>query len=213
MTENWIWLPDFASDLSMWEDDLVGVSPAADHTFVQYTEMAEHLESIFELKGLSKATHVVGWGLGAFALLCSADKRPKGQKWMLLSPFADLGSEDSNWTSQNLLFMARQAASTVEPVVNAFGELIQDEFGDWQEDWLDMAKKMPPKAISDGLFFLAQHRIENVLPVNPDEVQVLYGRMDTAVPPSVTLELKEFLPGVPFKERPKAGHWPPMLLF
>ena len=45
MTENWIWLPDFASDLSMWEDDLVGVSPAADHSFVQYTEMAEHLES------------------------------------------------------------------------------------------------------------------------------------------------------------------------
>ena len=145
MTENWIWLPDFASDLSMWEDDLVGVSPVADHSFVQYTEMAEHLESIFDLKGLSKATHVVGWGLGAFALLWSADKRPKGQKWILLSPFADLGSEDSNWTSQNLLFMARQAASTVEPVVNAFGELIQDEFGDWQEDWLDTAKKMPPK--------------------------------------------------------------------
>ena len=213
MTENWIWLPDFASDLSMWEDDLVGVSPAADHSFVQYTEMAEHLESIFDLKGLSKATHVVGWGLGAFALLWSADKRPKGQKWILLSPFADLGSEDSNWTSQNLLFMARQAASTVEPVVNAFGELIQDEFGDWQEDWLDTAKKMPPKSISEGLFFLAQHRVENVLPVDANDVQVLYGRLDTAVPPSVTLELKDFLPGVSFKERPKAGHWPPMLLF
>ena len=162
---------------------------------------------------MSKATHVVGWGLGAFALLWSADKRPKGQKWILLSPFADLGSEDSNWTSQNLLFMARQAASTVEPVVNAFGELIQDEFGDWQEDWLDTAKKMPPKSISEGLFFLAQHRIENVLPVDANDVQVLYGRLDTAVPPSVTLELKDFLPGVPFKERPKAGHWPPMLLF
>jgi hypothetical protein len=36
--------------------------------------------------------------------------------------------------------------------------------------------------------------------------------MDQAIPPAQTLKLKEFLPGAEFKERPKAGHWPPMLL-
>jgi hypothetical protein len=33
------------------------------------------------------------------------------------------------------------------------------------------------------------------------------------VTPAMTLRLKEFLPKATFKERPKSGHWPPMMLF
>lgn len=213
MAEKWIWFPDFASDLSLWEDDLVSVSTAANHTFVPYAEMCGHLENLYEIPELSKATHVVGWGLGALAMLHSTSLRPKGQKWLLLSPFADFGSENSNWTSQNLRFMAKQAQTSLNVVLNAFDEMVQDEFGDWQEDWMNGALKMPPAAISAGLNFLADKRIESEVPVDPSDVRVLYGRMDQAVPPAMTLELKDFLPGVEFKERPKAGHWPPMLLF
>jgi pimeloyl-ACP methyl ester carboxylesterase len=53
--------------------------------------------------------------------------------------------------------------------------------------------------------------VESEVPQSED-IQVLYGRLDTAVSPEWTLKLKAFLPKAEFKERPKAGHWPPMLL-
>ena len=74
------------------------------------------------------------------------------------------------------------------------------------------AKKIDPELMYKGLLYIAKNRIDAPVPVTA-ETQVLDGRMDGSVPSAMTLELKEFLPGVEFKERPKAGHWPPMLLF
>ena len=79
MDDKWMWLPDFASDMGLWEDDLVSVSPAADHVFVPYEKMAACLENLYDLADLSSASTVVGWGLGAFALLKNANRRPEGQ--------------------------------------------------------------------------------------------------------------------------------------
>ena len=212
MKEKWIWLPDFASDMALWEDDLVGISPDADHLFVSYEKMVSFLENFYDMPGLAEASTVVGWGFGAFVLLKNADKRPKNQKWILLAPYADYCSEYSEWNNENLSFIAHQTMTAVDATLNAFYELIENEFGEWQDDWMKEAKKMDPESMYKGLLYIAKNRIEEPLPVT-GETQVLYGRMDTAVPPAMTLELKEFLLGVEFKERPKAGHWPPLLLF
>ena len=211
MDGKWIWLPDFASDLGLWEDDLVSVSPAADHVFVSYEDMANFLSYIYELPDMKEAATVVGWGLGAFVLLKNAKARPKGQSWILLAPFADYCSEESEWTTENLSFIAHQTLTAVDATVNAFYELLENELGEWQEDWLKSAKKMKPESLRVGLEYMARNRIES--PVDGNDIHVLYGRMDQAIPPAMTLSLKEFLPGAEFKERPKAGHWPPMLLF
>ena len=212
MDEKWIWLPDFASDLGLWEDDLVSVSPAADHIFVPYEKMANNLQNLYGLQELAEATNVVGWGLGAFALLMNASSRPKGQQWILLSPFADYCSEESEWTTENLSFIAHQTLTAVDATINAFYEFLENELGDWQDDWLKKAKSIDPEALRIGLEFMARNKIE--APVGTKEkIQVLYGRMDQAIPPAMTLALKEYLPQAEFKERPKAGHWPPMLLF
>lgn len=212
MKEKWIWLPDFASDMGLWEDDLVGISPDADHLFVSYEKMVSFLENFYDMPGLAEASTVVGWGLGAFVLLKNADKRPKNQKWILLAPYADYCSEHSEWNTENLAFIAHQTLTAVDATLNAFYELIENEFGEWQDDWMKTAKTMSPESMLKGLLYIAKTRIDAPVPIT-GETQVLYGRMDGAVPPAMTLELKEFLPGVEFKERPKAGHWPPMLLF
>ena len=73
------------------------------------------------------------------------------------------------------------------------------------------AKKYSAESLAKGLMFLSEHRVESVIP-NSEDIQVLYGRLDTMVTPEWTLKLKDFLPKAEFKERPKAGHWPPMLL-
>lgn len=207
----WFWLPDWASDLSLWEDDLVSADSDADHIFVPYNDMAKHLEKLYDIKGLSKASTVVGWGLGALALLKNAACRPQGQKWILLSPFANFCCDDSNWTDQTLVFMARQVKNTEEPVLNAFSEFLEDEIGDWQDDWRKSAEKMDKNALSAGLNYLVQNQVTAPIE-NSSDIKVLYGRMDQATPPAMTLALKEFLPEAEFKERPKAGHWPPLLM-
>ncbi|MCQ2103165.1 MAG: alpha/beta hydrolase [Fibrobacter sp.] len=209
--EKWFWLPDWASDLSLWEDDLTNANPDAEHIFVSYDEMVKHLNCLYDLKGLAKASTVVAWGLGALALMKASADKPEGQKWILLSPFSNFCEDSSNWTDQTLIFMARQVKNSVEPTLNAFLEFFENEFGEWQDDWFKAASKMNKEALSDGLNYLVQNSIESCIE-NSQDIKILYGRMDQAVLPSMTLALKEFLPKAEFKERPKAGHWPPMLM-
>jgi pimeloyl-ACP methyl ester carboxylesterase len=210
-SEKWLWLPDWASDLSLWQDDLTEVDASADHTFVPYETMADHLENLFKMPGLAAADVVVGWGMGAFALLMNHKKKPTKQRWVLLSPYADFCDEDSDWTETNLHFMARQMQTTTEPGLNSFAEQFEEEFGEWQDDWMDCAKKMNAEKLAKGITYLADNKLTEVAE-NSKDMEVLYGRMDQAVPPAQTLKLKEFLPDADFKERPKAGHWPPQLL-
>ena len=89
MSEKWIWLPDWASNLGIWEDDLMDVAPSANHNYVQYSQLAEYLEKPEEIPEFKKASTVVAWGLGALSLMCSTAGPQKGQKWILLSPYAD----------------------------------------------------------------------------------------------------------------------------
>ena len=211
MSEKWIWLPDWASNLGIWEDDLIDVAPSASHIYVPYDQMSEFLEHPTDIPEMKKATTVVAWGLSALSLMCSAKEHKQGQKWILLSPYADFCDEIGNWTVPNLHFMAHQLLTTTEPALKSFMELFEDDFGDWQDDWFDNAKKYGAEALAKGLMYLASHRVESEVPQSED-IQVLYGRLDTAVSPEWTLKLKAFLPKAEFKERPKAGHWPPMLL-
>ena len=211
MSEKWIWLPDWASDLTLWEDDLTEVDSSAHHVFVPYEKMVKSRDSLYKINGMSSSSTVVGWGMGAFALLMNAANRPEGQKWILLSPFADFCDDSGDWTEQNLTFMARQIRTTVEPALKSFEEQFNEEFGEWQDDWRRAASKMDPELLAEGITYLAQNKLSKPLE-NSDDIQVLYGRMDQAIPPAQTLKLKEFLPKASFRERPKAGHWPPMLL-
>ena len=135
--EKWIWLPDWASDLSLWQDDLTEVESSADHTFVPYETMVDNLGDLYRVSGLPKADVVVGWGMGAFLLLKNHAKKPAAQRWILLSPYADFCDEASDWTATNLHFMARQMQTTTEPGLNSFAEQFEDEFGEWQDDWMD----------------------------------------------------------------------------
>ena len=212
MSEKWIWLPDWASNLGIWEDDLMDVAPSANHIYVQYSQLAEFLEHPMDIPELKKSSTVVAWGLGALSLLCSGAGPQKGQKWILLSPFANFCDEEGPWNSENLLFKAREMHSSLDVGLKAFKEQFDDEFSDWPEEWLDAARKMDATLLADGLKFLAAQRIENVVE-NSEDIQVLFGRMDQDVTPAMTLRLKEFLPKATFKERPKSGHWPPMMLF
>ena len=212
MSKKWMWLPDWASDLSLWEDDLTDADASASHLFVPYEKMAAHLDNVYGIDGLSKADTVVGWGLGALLLMLGESKRPKAQNWILLSPFADFCDPDGPWNSENLLFKAREMSGSRNVALNAFKEQFGEEYSDWPDEWMEAAMQMNAEPLANGLRFLTQNRVKAPLK-NSDGIQVLYGRMDQDVIPAMTLKLKDFLPNATFKERPKSGHWPPMMLF
>ena len=161
MSEKWIWLPDWASDLTLWEDDLTEVDSSAHHVFVPYEKMVKSLDSLYKINGMSSSSTVVGWGMGAFALLMNAVNRPEGQKWILLSPFADFCDDSGDWTEQNLTFMARQIRTTVEPALKSFEEQFNEEFGEWQDDWRRAASKMDPELLAEGITYLAQNKLRS----------------------------------------------------
>ena len=188
MNEKWIWLPDWASNLGVWEDDLVDVAPTASHVYVPYGQMADFLEHPMDLPDFKKASTVVAWGLGALSLMCSAAGPQKGQKWILLSPYADFCDEIGHWTVPNLHFMAHQLSTTTEPALKAFMELFEEDFGDWQDDWFRDAKKYKADSLAKGLMYLASHQVTSVVP-NSSDIQVLYGRLDNTVEPKLTLKL------------------------
>ncbi|MCQ2060741.1 MAG: alpha/beta hydrolase [Fibrobacter sp.] len=210
MAEKWVWLPDWAFDLSLWEDELSDVADA-NHSFISYEKLAGQLENPYKLPGMSVANVVVASGLGALSLMLASKNRPKNQKWILLSAFADFCDEESSWTEPGLLFLAKQLKTALEPTLNTFGEVFAEEFEDWEEDWFNAARKMNPELLAQGLEFLATHQLKEPLE-NSSDIQVVYGKMDKAIVPSRTEKLQELLPEASFRERPKAGHWPPMLL-
>ena len=169
MSEKWIWLPDWASDLTLWEDDLTEVDSSAHHVFVPYEKMVKSLDSLYKINGMSSSSTVVGWGMGAFALLMNAANRPEGQKWILLSPFADFCDDSGDWTEQNLTFMARQIRTTVEPALKSFEEQFNEEFGEWQDDWRRAASKMDPELLAEGITYLAQNKLSKPLENRSEE--------------------------------------------
>ena len=62
MNEKWTWLPDFASDMGIWEDDLVGIAPDAEHVFVAYENMVSVLDDIY-VNELTNQKRNAYWGL------------------------------------------------------------------------------------------------------------------------------------------------------
>ena len=89
MNEKWTWLPDFASDMGIWEDDLVGIAPDADHAFVAYENMVSVLDNIYELPEMAGASSLVVWGLGAVVLWINATSRSEQQNWIMRSTWID----------------------------------------------------------------------------------------------------------------------------
>jgi hypothetical protein len=47
--------------------------------------------------------------------------------------------------------MAHQLLTTTEPTLKSFMELFEEDFGDWQDDWFDNAKKYGAEALAKGL--------------------------------------------------------------
>lgn len=207
MSENWLWLSDWASDFNIWSDELSEASSDAVHTFVSYEEIIKKNAAIYEsITGLKNADTVVASGFGALVLLLSAEQRPKNQKWILLSPFVDFCDEAGEWSCLSVQGLARQIKKAPKPSLESFLDLMGPCDEEVQEQWLSTALKMDLDLLSKGLEFLTQNKLTNVLNEEAP-TSIYYGRENQFIPPALVKKCLEYIPFAVFKERPKSGHW------
>jgi hypothetical protein len=211
MAAQWIWLSGFATNLGVWEDDLIEIESDADHTFISYTQVIENPNDLYtSIAGLLKADVVVASDVAALALIQSLEKRPQGQKWILLAPIVNFCEGEDGWPKNQVLLMAKAMQKNTKAALAEFEELLGPCDESIQEEWLDSALHMPPASLAKGLDFLANTVTED--PIRLENTEVIFGREDLLVTPQFAKYVTTMLPGTRVQERLKSGHWVHTLL-
>lgn len=212
MAEKWVWLSGWASDLSIWEDDLSEVKSNAGHQFVSFPEVIKNSDDLYQsIPELAKADCVVAWSLGTLALMRSAKKRPKGQRWILLAPIVDFCNEASGWPVKNVMLMAKQITKIPRSTLENFVELMGPCDDEIRENWMETALQMNSETLAFGLEYLKNNKIEEPLE-DRGPTEIYFGREDQVVTPEMVKLAVPFLPFAQIHERPKSGHFPQTLI-
>ena len=154
------WVSGWASDISIWENDIYERFPNYSHRFIDYYDL---VRADFDINTESEI--VVGWSLGTLALLKNLSKKIEEQKWILVCPITDFCA---CWRPAVI------RATTLE----SFSALLGDVEG--KEKWLENALRYSPEQLSAGLEFLIQEKAD--LEVPHENVEFILGAKDKVVP-------------------------------
>jgi len=155
------WVSGWASDISIWENEIYERFPGYSHRFIDYFDL---VEADFNIE-IPESEIVVGWSLGTLALLKNLDKKIKEQKWILVCPIIDFCA---CWRP------AVVRATTLE----SFGKLLGDVDG--KEKWMENALRYLPEQLNAGLEFLVQTKVD--LNVSHENVEFIFGTHDKIIP-------------------------------
>ncbi|MDR1812435.1 MAG: hypothetical protein LBQ87_06395 [Candidatus Fibromonas sp.] len=181
------WVSGWASDISIWEDEIYKRFPDFSHRFVDYWDLISADSD--EIPGIGRAGIVVGWSMGTLALLRNLSQKPKEQRWILVCPIADFCA---CWP--------RAAVRATTP--KSFSDLMDDVPKEEREKWLENAMRYSPEQLTAGLNYLIQKKAD-LSAANINELEFLFGAKDKIVP----LAQKELFPSGKVYEN--LGHWLP----
>ncbi len=190
IANNITWISGWASDISIWEDEICERFPGYSHRFVGYSDLISSEEFV-----VPKSEIVVGWSMGTLVLLRNLHKKPKEQKWILVCPIADFCAAGC-WPHKAV------SATTPKIFSALMGKISEIE----KEKWLENAMRYSPKQLALGLDYLAQNKADLTMPCQ--NVELLFGKQDKIVP----LAQKElFLSGSGWRIHifENLGHWLP----
>ena len=181
------WVSGWASDISIWEDEIYERFPDFSHRFVDYWDLISADSD--EIPGIGRAGIVVGWSMGTLALLRNLSQKPKEQRWILVCPIAD--------------FCACWPRAAVRATtLTSFSDLMDDVPKEEKEKWLENAMRYSPEQLTAGLNYLIQKKAD-LSAANINELEFLFGAKDKIVP----LAQKELFPSGKVYEN--LGHWLP----
>jgi len=157
------WVSGWASDISIWEDEIYEHFPNYSHRFIDYYNL---VSADFDI--VPESEIVVGWSLGTLALLNNLSKKIKEQKWILVCPITNFCA---HWPP------AVVRATTPKSFCTMLGDVPKEE----KEKWLENAMRYSPEQLRAGLDFLIETKIaQNVEPDN--YLSLHFGTEDKIVP-------------------------------
>ena|GEM_PF-2095153 len=154
------WVSGWASDISIWENEIYERFPSYSHRFIDYYDL---VRADFDINPESEI--VVGWSLGTLALLKNLSKKIEEQKWILVCPITDFCA---CWRPAVI------RATTLE----SFAALLGDVEG--KEKWQENALRYSPEQLNAGLEFLVKTKID--LNDSLQNITFISGTKDKIIP-------------------------------
>jgi len=206
------WVSGWASDISIWEDEIYERFSEFSHRFVDYFDLLPNPSDFWDKNPrVREAGLVVGWSMGTLALLSNLSKKPVGQRWILVCPIADFCAPGC-WSraavkalklgikvTKGYLPRAAANATSLTSFSILFGDSVPKEK---KEKWLENAMRYSPEQLIAGLDYLMQKKVD-LSEANANELEFLFGAQDKIVP----LAQKELFPSGKVCEN--FGHWLP----
>ncbi|MDR3002129.1 MAG: hypothetical protein LBU89_12810 [Fibromonadaceae bacterium] len=186
------WVSGWASDVSIWEDEIYERFSNFSHRFVDYFDLIS-CEEITSKSGI-----VVGWSMGTLMLLQSLAKKPAEQKWILVCPIADFCAEGC-WPLSAVRATKQGILQNTEQTLMSFSAMMGDVQKEEREKWVENAMRYSPKQLAQGLDYLMQKKADLTVP--HQNVEFIFGAQDKIVP----LAQKELFPSGKISEN--SGHW------
>jgi len=189
IANNITWISGWASDISIWEDEIYERFPDYKHCFLGYSDLTSSSEFV-----VPKSEIVVGWSMGTLVLLRNLHKKQKEQKWILVCPIADFCTAGC-WPQ------AAVQATTPKIFSALMGKIPENE----KEKWLENAMRYSAEQLALGLNYLAQKKADLSVPCQ--NVELLFGKQDRVVP----LAQKELFLATGWRIHvfENLGHWLP----
>jgi len=191
------WVSGWASDISMWENEIYERFPNYSHRFVDYFDLLPE-------PNIGKAGLIVGWSMGTLVLLKNLHKISNEQKLVLVCPIADFCAEGC-WLLSAVKATKQGILQNTEQTLMSFSALMGNVEKENREKWVENAMRYTPKQLAAGLDYLMQNKAD--ISELGSNAKLLFGEQDKIVP----LAQKELFSS--HKESivvcENSGHWLP----
>jgi len=166
------WVSGWASDISLWEDEIYERFPNFSHRFVDYFDLLPE-------PNIGKAGLVVGWSMGTLVLMRNLHKISNEQKLILVCPIADFCAKGC-WSLSAVKATKQGILQNTEQTLMSFSALMGNVKKEERERWVQNAMRYSPKQLADGLDYLMKEKA-NVSELGSN-IKLLFGEQDKVVP-------------------------------
>jgi len=195
------WISGWASDISIWENEIYEQFPNYSHRFIDYFDLLPNPDDFWDNNPrVAEACTVVGWSMGTLSLLRNLQKKTPEQKWILLCPIADFCGKGC-WPPSAVRATRQNVLENREKAIMSFSSLMGDAPKEEREKWVENALRYSSKQLAQGLDYLLSEKTDaNNLPPN---IELFFGEKDKVVP----LAQKNLFPQGSATVCENSGHW------
>jgi pimeloyl-ACP methyl ester carboxylesterase len=176
------WVSGWASDISIWEDEIYKCFPDFSHRFVDYYDLLPEPDDFWDDNPkIAETGLIIGWSMGTLALLRNVHKKPQEQKWILICPIANFCAEEC-WQPSAVRATKQGVLENSEQTLLSFSSLMGNTQKDEREKWVENALKYSPKQLATGLDYLMQKKADISPTATFSNIEIIFGEEDKIVP-------------------------------